>query len=218
MTLTLTKTPATIEKLKKKLHAMNIPSAVVQVVASQEIVATPEIITSAKEEVREVAEAVVSAKPVVAKPNKVKRKKRLPFQDEQLVLYELLNKHYPLCIDFYNLKPFKLKIREDLYQALPLLLPDVTVEELEIHGRNLNRILGFLCRQINYLKTFEPNAPRYKLDGTIEGVVTEQQATRAKKQLTSIFDSMRKKAVLKRENEENKTIEFSQEQNKTNQE
>jgi hypothetical protein len=198
MTLTLNKTPTTIQKLKEKLQARNISSAIVQVVAPQEVVAIPEIIASAKEEVKEVVEAVVPAKSVITKSNRVKHKKRLPFQDEKLVLYELLNKHYPLCIDFYNLKPFKLKIREDLHQALPLLLPDATAEELEIHNINVNRILSFLCRQINYLKTFEPNAPRYKLDGTIEGVVTEQQATRAKKQLTSIFDSMRQK----RENQE----------------
>jgi sRNA-binding protein len=126
----------------------------------------------------------------------------LPFQNEKLVLYELLNKHYPLCIDFYNLKPFKLGIRDDILESLPSLLPDATAEELEIHIKSLSRILCFLSRQINYLKNFEPNAPRYKLDGTPEGVVTEQEAIAAKKQLDYIWDSIRKKAERKREGQE----------------
>jgi ProQ/FINO family len=202
MTLTLTKTPAAIQKLKEKLQARNISSAIVQVVTSQEVVAIPEIIVSPKEEVKEVAEAVVSTKSVITKSNRVKHKKRLPFQNEKLVLYELLNKHYPLCIDFYNLKPFKLGIREDILEALPLLLPDATAEELEAHTKILSQILGLLCRQINYLKNFEPNVPRYKLDGTPEGVVTEQEAIAAKKQLDYIWDSIRKKTTQKRENQE----------------
>lgn len=126
---------------------------------------------------------IVTLQEVPAKQAKAARaaSKRKPNPEKKVSLEQallMLNAYWPDCFDRTEVKIMKIKIREDMFD-------DREKRQLPISRKQIRHCLKSVAQSPAYLKCMVPGSVRYDIYGQPAGVVSENEALRAKKLISS---------------------------------
>ncbi|MBK5145529.1 hypothetical protein I2494_17765 [Budviciaceae bacterium BWR-B9] len=120
---------------------------------------------------------IVTLQEVPARQAKAARATRKPKPEKRVSLEQallMLSAYWPDCFDRTEVKIMKIKIREDMFN-------DREQRQLPISRKQIRHCLKAVAQSPAYLKCMAPGSVRYDIHGQPAGVVSENEALRAKK-------------------------------------
>ena len=152
----VSETPVPLSRKKIRIEAKPNPRK--KKMATEPVVETTLQLKTAKNE----TPAIRVKEPKPIKPPRPKR--TLPY-DEAVSIMQV---YWPGLFEGNQPRLLKINIREDLYH-------DIEQRELPLSHKVLRRCLKSITRSPDYLSQIHTDAPRYNLDGVVEGHVNEQE-------------------------------------------
>lgn len=168
-----------ILKLKRKSPA---PTPTAAEIASDKIISRKrKLIIPGKDSAPQKRGQIVTRQEVPARQVKAARATRKPRPEKRVSLEQallMLSLYWPDCFDRTEVKIMKIKIREDMFH-------DREQRQLPISRKQIRHCLKAIAQSPAYLKCMVPGYVRYNIYGQPAGVVSENEALRAKKLISS---------------------------------